>query len=117
MNIRLQLLNSKVIDQLVKDVGVETTLVFLSSVKDELNTRMENIIEAKKEKSFEKLSAEAHALKSCSSAGGAIALSQMLLQIETLAKDKDPEALALVEKAHEVIQLTQMAYQELNLEE
>ena len=64
MNSQEQLVEEKVLKQLVHDIGLENTRKFMESLDGEFQKRIENIRQAIEDKAITALAAQAHALKS-----------------------------------------------------
>ena len=112
MNAQHDILDESVINQLIKDVGIDTTKVFLDSLESEFNLRTQKITQARDEQSLDKLASEAHSFKGCALTCGAKALSNLLLQLETLAKYKKSEAFELVNQVIDLARETNVAFHE-----
>ncbi|MDG2175695.1 MAG: Hpt domain-containing protein [Gammaproteobacteria bacterium] len=110
------LLNPKVLQQLVKDIGLENARKFMDSLDSEFQIRIENLRRAKAEKAFEQLSSEAHTLKSSAQISGAYKLAEILGQIELKGKLKDESLLVLTQEAITIADLTRFAFLDVKLD-
>lgn len=111
------LLEEKVILQLVKDIGVDNVRKFMDSLDNEFQKRINNIRQARDEKSFADLVAQAHALKSSAQLSGAYKLADVLIRLENSAKRQEEEALALAQEALTLADLTRFAFLDVKLAE
>jgi HPt (histidine-containing phosphotransfer) domain-containing protein len=99
MSTQAELIDNRIITQLIKDIGLENTRLFITSLQEEFKLRSENIIVALEEKSHKRLASEAHAFKGMAQTYGATKLGELLYQVESKAKTEDDTAFSLASKA------------------
>jgi HPt (histidine-containing phosphotransfer) domain-containing protein len=116
MNTQETLLDPRVLQQLVKDIGLENTKKFMDSLDREFQIRIENLRSALAKKAFVQLSAEAHSLKSSALISGAYKLAEILEQIELKGKLNDTSAFALTQEAITTADLTRFAFLDVKLD-
>ena len=110
MPTQAELIDSRIIAQLIKDIGQENTRLFIAALQDEFKLRRENITAALTEKSHTRLASEAHAFKGMALTYGATKLGELLFQVETTAKTGDDTAFSLASKALLLAQQTDDAF-------
>ena len=109
------LVDAKVLQQLVKDIGLENTLKFMDSLDNEFQKRITNLRQALDNKSLKDLAAEAHALKSSAQISGALPLARMLVKLELQTRSDETGALTAAEEAIETADQTRLALMEAEL--
>ena len=112
-----EVLDVKVLQRLVRDIGLDNTLKFMDSLDNEFQKRIDNIQAALAEKSFAGLTAEAHALKSSAQISGAFRLAEILVDIEVLAKEKNSEVFSLAREAIDSADLTRFAFLDVKFDQ
>jgi len=109
------ILEEKVLLRLIEDIGLENTRKFMDTLDGEYQKRIGLISQALSEHSYEKLSAQAHSLKSSAQVSGAYRLADLLNKIEITANLKNAEAFELGREALTLAELTRFAYLDVNL--
>lgn len=112
----MELLDEKVIRQLVRDIGVENAREFIAALDEEFLSRCRNIRMAREENSLDRLRREAHAFKGAALTYGARSLGELLYQIESQARAGDIKAFSLIAEVLESTEKTLLAYQNLQLD-
>ena len=115
MDAHEKLVEVKVLQQLVQDIGLDNTRRFMDSLDNEYQKRINNIRQAIEDVSFEGLAAEAHALKSTAQVSGAYILAEALIKLEVEANNKNEEAIQLAREALTLADLTRFAYLDVKL--
>jgi len=115
MNSQEQLVEEKVLKQLVHDIGLENTRKFMESLDGEFQKRIENIRQAIEDKAITALAAQAHALKSSSQVSGAYRLADVLIKLEVEANNQNEGAMALAHEAIVLADLTRFAFLDVKL--
>ncbi|MAM71168.1 MAG: hypothetical protein CMP91_08510 [Gammaproteobacteria bacterium] len=113
----MTLVDEKIIAQLVRDIGVDNTRIFIAALDDEFISRCNNIKQACKKKSLDTLMREAHAFKGAALTYGAAPLGALLYELESKARDGKQEAFALAEKVLSSSEQTLAAYRELDFDQ
>ncbi len=113
----MELLDDKVIHQLVRDIGVENAREFIAALDEEFLSRCQNIRSAREEDSLDRLRREAHAFKGAALTYGASALGELLYQIERQARAADIQAFSLIGEVLTCTEKTLLAYQNLDLDQ
>ena len=111
-----QILKEAIIQQLVKDIGLDNARRFMDSLDNEFQKRIDRIRRAREEEDFAGLAAEAHALKSSAQISGAYKLAEVLVRLETAANRKDNDAFALAQEAMTLADLTRFAFLDVKLD-
>ena len=79
-----KLIDEQVITQLVQDIGIENTRLFIAALKDEFTLRKGTIAAALAARSHQELASEAHAFKGMAQTYGASPLAALLSRLEAL---------------------------------
>jgi hypothetical protein len=116
METHTELIDRKVIEQLVKDIGADSTRNFLYFLKGEFALRIGNIESGYKKLSYSVLAVEAHSFKGCALTYGAKPLADVLHDLEVLASKGDKKAFATVDEVLRIAHLTNTAFQEYEIE-
>ena len=77
------MVDEKVLQQLVKDIGLDNTRKFMDPLESEYQKRINSIRVAIETESLTALTAEAHPLKSTAHVSGAYQLAEQLIKLET----------------------------------
>ena len=109
------ILDEKVLQGLVHEIGLANTLKFMDSLDRELQNRIRHITTAIAAHSFSELAAQAHSLKSSAQISGARRLAGILTRLEVAAKQEQEGALALAQEALNAAELTRFAYLDVKL--
>lgn len=110
------LVDIKVVRQLLKDIGADKTREFLEYVEREFVQRTDEVLLAFKELDLAGLARAIHALKSCTLNVGALPLNRKLEGIEKLARGGDHSALSEVGELVELIRRTSEALRQVPLD-
>jgi HPt (histidine-containing phosphotransfer) domain-containing protein len=115
-----ELLNPKVIEQIIRDTSIEVLDPLLSAFISELEKHQAQLINAFKEQAILQIVAEAHALKSCSGTFGAQALYEHSMALEDKAKLTEASIAALnndINLVLDTITVTRQHYQTYDFSE
>lgn len=83
---KMELLNPKVIEQIIKDTSLDMLDPLLAAFKNELDKHQQQLLGSLEEKNIKQIAEEAHSLKSCSGTFGAQHLYQHSMILEEAAK-------------------------------
>jgi PAS domain S-box-containing protein len=106
-----QVLDKAVLDQLFEDTGLDLAPTLLDAFLKELDTRQENIRQAREDANLEQITHESHALKSCAASYGASRLSEIAARLEAAGRGSvTDEAMCLAEDIPAEIETTREAF-------
>jgi len=109
------MVDEKVLQQLVKDIGLDNARKFMDSLESEYQKRINSIREAIETESLTALTAEAHALKSTAHVSGAYQLAEQLIKLETACNDENEEAISIARETLTLAELTCFVYRDIKL--
>jgi CheY-like chemotaxis protein/HPt (histidine-containing phosphotransfer) domain-containing protein len=81
------ILDAAILEQLFEDTGHELAPDLVDAFVKELDSRLENILQAAQSDDFQQLAQESHALKSCAASYGATRLSKLAAMLEEQGHD------------------------------
>ena len=97
MNTQETLVDVKVFQNLIQDLGLSNTRKFMDSMENEWQKRINNIAQAIEDRSLEALAVEAATLHSIAQVSGAYKLAELLVKLERAAIRQYEEAFALAQ--------------------
>lgn len=106
-----EVLDKAVLEQLFEDTGLDLAPTLLDAFLKELDTRQENIRQAREAANLEQITHESHALKSCAASYGASRLSEVAARLEAAGRGSaTDEAMALADDMPAEIETTREAF-------
>jgi CheY-like chemotaxis protein/HPt (histidine-containing phosphotransfer) domain-containing protein/anti-sigma regulatory factor (Ser/Thr protein kinase) len=103
-------LDAAILEQLFEDTGHELAPVLVDAFVKELDSRLDNILQATESADLQQVAHESHALKSCAASYGATRLSKLAARLEEHGHDHSSnEAKKVVDSMSSVVNMTREA--------
>ena len=103
-------LDSSVLEQMIEDTGRELAPALIEAFSRELDSRLDNILQAAQTRDIQCLANESHALKSCAASYGAMRLSRLAARLESAGREAaTDDAMRLSDELVSAIKVTREA--------